>query len=262
VHRPERVVNLAAQAGVRYSLENPLAYVDTNLLGFANVLEGCRHNGVEHLVYASSSSVYGANTNMPFSVHDNVDHPVSLYAATKKANELMAHTYSHLYRIPVTGLRFFTVYGPWGRPDMAYFSFTRNILAGRPIDVFNNGNHSRDFTYIDDIVEGVVRVLDRIPEPNPDWSGDHPDSATSTAPYRLYNIGNNQPVELMHYIEVLENCLGIEAQKNMLPMQPGDVRATYADIDDLVSDTGYQPTVTVEQGLANFVAWYRDYYQV
>ena len=262
VHRPERVVNLAAQAGVRYSLENPLAYVDTNLLGFANVLEGCRHNGVEHLVYASSSSVYGANTNMPFSVHDNVDHPVSLYAATKKANELMAHTYSHLYRIPVTGLRFFTVYGPWGRPDMAYFSFTRNILAGRPIDVFNNGNHSRDFTYIDDIVEGVVRVLDRIPEPNPDWSGDHPDSATSTAPYRLYNIGNNQPVELMHYIEVLENCLGKQAQKNMLPMQPGDVRATYADIDDLVRDTGYQPTVTVEQGLANFVAWYRDYYRV
>jgi UDP-glucuronate 4-epimerase len=261
-HRPERVVNLAAQAGVRYSLENPLAYVDTNLLGFANVLEGCRHNGVEHLVYASSSSVYGANTNMPFSVHDNVDHPVSLYAATKKANELMAHTYSHLYRIPVTGLRFFTVYGPWGRPDMAYFSFTRNILAGRPIDVFNNGNHSRDFTYIDDIVEGVVRVLDRIPEPNPDWSGDHPDSATSTAPYRLYNIGNNQPVELMHYIKVLENCLGKQAQKNMLPMQPGDVRATYADIDDLVRDTGYQPTVTVEQGLANFVAWYRDYYQV
>jgi UDP-glucuronate 4-epimerase len=255
-------VNLAAQAGVRYSLENPLAYVDTNLLGFANILEGCRHNGVEHLVYASSSSVYGANTNMPFSVHDNVDHPVSLYAATKKANELMAHTYSHLYRIPVTGLRFFTVYGPWGRPDMAYFSFTRNILAGRPIDVFNNGNHSRDFTYIDDIVEGVVRVLDRIPEPDPDWSGDHPDSATSTAPYRLYNIGNNQPVELMHYIEVLEDCLGMRAEKNMLPMQPGDVRATYADIDDLVRYTGYQPTVTVEQGLENFVAWYRDYYQV
>jgi UDP-glucuronate 4-epimerase len=195
-------------------------------------------------------------------VHDNVDHPVSLYAATKKANELMAHTYSHLYRIPVTGLRFFTVYGPWGRPDMAYFSFTRNILAGRPIDVFNNGNHSRDFTYIDDIVEGVVRVLDRIPEPDPDWSGDHPDSATSTAPYRLYNIGNNQPVELMHYIEVLEDCLGMRAEKNMLPMQPGDVRATYADIDDLVRYTGYQPTVTVEQGLANFVAWYRDYYQV
>jgi UDP-glucuronate 4-epimerase len=261
-HRPERVVNLAAQAGVRYSLENPLAYVDTNLLGFANVLEGCRHNGVEHLVYASSSSVYGANTNMPFSVHDNVDHPVSLYAATKKANELMAHTYSHLYRIPVTGLRFFTVYGPWGRPDMAYYSFTRNILAGRPIDVYNNGNHSRDFTYIDDIVEGVLRVVDRTPEPNPAWSGNHPDSATSTAPYRLYTIGNNQPVELMHYIAVLENCLGKQAKKNMLPMQPGDVRATYADIDDLVRDTGYQPTVMVEQGLANFVNWYRDYYRM
>jgi len=260
--RFDRVIHLAAQAGVRYSIENPLAYVDSNLLGFANVLEGCRHNGVAHLVYASTSSVYGANTKMPFSVHHNVDHPVSLYAASKKSNELMAHTYSHLYRIPVTGLRFFTVYGPWGRPDMAYFSFTRNILAGRPIDVFNNGNHSRDFTYIDDIVEGVVRVLDRIPEPDPDWSGDHPDSATSTAPYRLYNIGNNQPVELMHYIEVLEECLGMRAEKNMLPMQPGDVRATYADIDDLVRDTGYQPTVTVEQGLANFVAWYRDYYQV
>ena len=259
-HRPERVVNLAAQAGVRYSLENPLAYVDTNLLGFANILEGCRHNGVEHLVYASSSSVYGANTNMPFSVHDNVDHPVSLYAATKKANELMAHTYSHLYRIPVTGLRFFTVYGPWGRPDMAYFSFTRNILAGKPINVFNNGNHSRDFTYIDDITEGVVRVLDRVPEPNPDWSGDNPDSASSTAPYRLYNIGNNEPVSLMHYIEVLEDCLGKKAEKNMLPMQPGDVQATYADIDDLVRDIGYKPDMTVEQGLANFVKWYRDFY--
>jgi len=261
-HRPERVVNLAAQAGVRYSLENPLAYIDTNLLGFANILEGCRHNGVEHLVYASSSSVYGANTNMPFSVHDNVDHPVSLYAATKKANELMAHTYSHLYRIPVTGLRFFTVYGPWGRPDMAYFSFTRNILAGKPIDVFNNGNHSRDFTYIDDIIEGVTRVLDRVPEPNPDWSGDNPDSASSTAPYRLYNIGNNEPVELMHYIEVLEDCLGKKAEKNMLPMQPGDVQATYADIDDLVRDIGYKPDMTVEQGLANFVNWYRDFYRV
>lgn len=259
-HRPERVVNLAAQAGVRYSIENPLAYVDTNLLGFANILEGCRHNGVEHLVYASSSSVYGANTNMPFSVHDNVDHPVSLYAATKKANELMAHTYSHLYRVPVTGLRFFTVYGPWGRPDMAYFSFTRNILAGKPIDVFNNGNHSRDFTYIDDIIEGVVRILDRVPEPNPDWSGDHPDSASSTAPYRLYNIGNNEPVELMHYIGVLEQCLGREAEKNMLPMQPGDVRATYADIDDLVRDVGYRPATTVEDGLAQFVDWYRDFY--
>ncbi len=261
-HRPERVVNLAAQAGVRYSLENPLAYVDTNLLGFANILEGCRHNGVEHLVYASSSSVYGANTNMPFSVHDNVDHPVSLYAATKKANELMAHTYSHLYRIPVTGLRFFTVYGPWGRPDMAYFSFTRRILAGKPIDVFNNGNHSRDFTYIDDIIEGVTRVLDRVPEPNPDWSGDNPDSASSTAPYRLYNIGNNEPVELMHYIQVLEDCLGKTAEKNMLPMQPGDVRVTYANIDDLVRDIGYKPATTVEQGLASFVSWYRDDYRV
>ena len=261
-HRPERVVNLAAQAGVRYSIENPLAYVDTNLLGFANILEGCRHNGVEHLVYASSSSVYGANTNMPFSVHDNVDHPVSLYAATKKANELMAHTYSHLYRVPVTGLRFFTVYGPWGRPDMAYFSFTRNILEGKPINVFNNGNHSRDFTYIDDIIEGVVRVLDRVPESNPDWSGDHPDSASSTAPYRLYNIGNNEPVELMHYIGVLEKCLGREAEKNMLPMQPGDVQATYADIDDLVRDVGYRPATTVEDGLARFVEWYREFYGV
>ncbi len=261
-HRPERVVNMAAQAGVRYSLENPLAYVDTNLLGFANILEGCRHNGVEHLVYASSSSVYGANTNMPFSVHDNVDHPVSLYAATKKANELMAHTYSHLYRLPVTGLRFFTVYGPWGRPDMAYFSFTRNILEGKPINVFNNGNHSRDFTYIDDIIEGVVRVLDRVPAPDPDWSGDHPDSASSSAPYRLYNIGNNEPVELMHYIGVLEKCLGREAEKNMLPMQPGDVRATYADIDDLVRDVGYRPATTVEDGLARFVAWYREFYGV
>ncbi|MGB5260428.1 MAG: NAD-dependent epimerase/dehydratase family protein, partial [Gammaproteobacteria bacterium] len=240
--------------------ENPLAYVDTNLLGFANILEGCRHGGVEHLVYASSSSVYGANTNMPFSVHDNVDHPVSLYAATKKANELMAHTYSHLYRIPVTGLRFFTVYGPWGRPDMAYFSFTRNILEDKPINVFNNGNHSRDFTYIDDIIEGVVRVLDRVPEPNPDWSGDNPDSASSTAPYRLYNIGNNEPVELMHFIGVLEKCLGRQAKKNMLPMQPGDVQATFADIDELVHDVGYRPATRIEDGLAAFVDWYRDYY--
>jgi UDP-glucuronate 4-epimerase len=261
-HQPERVVNLAAQAGVRYSLENPLAYVDANLLGFANILEGCRHNDVEHLVYASSSSVYGANTKMPFSVHDNVDHPLSLYAASKKANELMAHTYSHLYRIPVTGLRFFTVYGPWGRPDMAYFSFTRKILAGRPIDVFNNGNHSRDFTYIDDVLEGVVRVLDRVPQPNPDWSGDRPDAASSTAPYRLYNIGNNEPVELMHYIKVLEDCLGKKAEKNMLPMQPGDVQATYADIDELVRDVGYRPATSVEQGLSTFVDWYRDFYGV
>jgi UDP-glucuronate 4-epimerase len=259
-HQPQRVVNLAAQAGVRYSLENPHAYVDTNLVGFTNILEGCRHNGVEHLAYASSSSVYGSNTNMPFSVHDNVDHPVSLYAASKKANELMAHTYSHLYRIPTTGLRFFTVYGPWGRPDMALFLFTKNILAGKPIDVFNFGKHRRDFTYIDDIVEGVIRVLDRVPEPNPDWSGDTPDSATSTAPYRLYNIGNNQPVELMHYIEVLENCLGRKAEKNLLPLQPGDVPATYADVSDLVRDVGYQPATSVEQGIANFVAWYRDYF--
>jgi UDP-glucuronate 4-epimerase len=261
-HQPQRVVNLAAQAGVRYSLENPHAYVDTNLVGFTNILEGCRHNGVEHLVYASSSSVYGSNTRMPFSVHDNVDHPVSLYAASKKANELMAHTYSHLYRIPATGLRFFTVYGPWGRPDMALFMFTRNILAGKPIDVFNYGNHRRDFTYIDDIVEGVVRVLDRIPEPNPDWNSDAPDSASSNAPYRLYNIGNNQPVELMHYIEVLEDCLGMQAEKNMLPLQPGDVPATYADVTDLVRDVGYKPDMSVEQGVASFVAWYRDYYQV
>ena len=261
-YQPERVVNMAAQAGVRYSLENPLAYVDTNLVGFANILEGCRHNNVEHLVYASSSSVYGSNTNMPFSVHDNVDHPVSLYAASKKANELMAHTYSHLYRLPTTGLRFFTVYGPWGRPDMANFSFTQKILAGEPIDVFNYGNHQRDFTYIDDIVEGVVRVLDRIPEPNPDWSGDAPDSATSTAPYRLYNIGNNEPVELMHYIEVLENCLGKKAEKNMLPMQPGDVQATYADVDDLVRDVGYKPATTVAEGMARFVDWYREFYAV
>jgi UDP-glucuronate 4-epimerase len=261
-HRPRRVVNLAAQAGVRYSLENPHAYVDTNLVGFTNILEGCRHNGVEHLVYASSSSVYGSNTRMPFSVHDNVDHPVSLYAASKKANELMAHTYSHLYRIPTTGLRFFTVYGPWGRPDMALFLFTRNILAGKPIDVFNYGNHRRDFTYIDDIVKGVVRVLDRIPEPNPDWNSDAPDSASSNAPYRLYNIGNNQPVELMHYIEVLENCLGMQAQKNMLPLQPGDVPATFADVTDLVRDVGYKPDMSVERGVASFVEWYRDYYQV
>ncbi|MGB5606688.1 MAG: NAD-dependent epimerase [Gammaproteobacteria bacterium] len=261
-YKPDGVVNLAAQAGVRYSLENPHAYVDTNIVGFTNILEGCRHNEVKHLVYASSSSVYGANTNMPFSVHDNVDHPVSLYAASKKANELMAHTYSHLYRIPTTGLRFFTVYGPWGRPDMALFLFTRNILDGKPIDVFNYGNHRRDFTYIDDIVEGVIRVLDRIPEPNPDWSGDQPDSASSTAPYRLYNIGNNEPVELMHYIEVLEDCLGKKAEKNMLPLQLGDVPATYADVDDLVRDVGYKPNMQVEQGIANFVAWYRDYYNV
>ncbi|WJW74480.1 NAD-dependent epimerase [Thiohalobacter sp. IOR34] len=261
-HEPQRVVNLAAQAGVRYSLENPHAYVDTNLVGFVNILEGCRHNGVEHLVYASSSSVYGSNTRMPFSVHHNVDHPVSLYAASKKANELMAHTYSHLFRLPTTGLRFFTVYGPWGRPDMALFLFTRKILAGEPIDVFNYGRHRRDFTYIDDIVEGVIRVLDRIPEPNPDWDSDAPDSATSNAPYRLYNIGNNEPVELLHYIEVLEDCLGRKAQMNMLPLQPGDVPDTYADVSDLVRDVGYKPATTVEEGVARFVDWYRDYHRV
>jgi UDP-glucuronate 4-epimerase len=261
-HRPQRVVNLAAQAGVRYSIENPMAYVDTNLLGFGNVLEGCRHNGVEHLVYASSSSVYGANTNMPFSVHDNVDHPLSLYAASKKANELMAHTYSHLYGIPATGLRFFTVYGPWGRPDMALFKFTRAILAGEPIDVFNFGRHRRDFTYIDDIVEGVIRVLDRVAEPNPLWTGDNPDSASSKAPYRLYNIGNNDPVELLYYIEVLEQCLGKKAQMNLLPLQPGDVPDTYADVEDLIRDTGYKPDTPVSVGVARFVDWYRGYYGV
>jgi len=261
-HRPDRVVNLAAQAGVRYSLENPLAYVDTNLVGFAHILEGCRHNGVEHLVYASSSSVYGANTTMPFSVHDNVDHPLSLYAASKKANELMAHTYSHLYGLATTGLRFFTVYGPWGRPDMALFKFTRAIIAGEPIDVFNYGHHRRDFTYIDDIVEGVIRVLDRIPEPNPHWSGDTPDSASSSAPYRLYNIGNNQPVELMRYIEVLEHCLGRDAQKNLLPLQPGDVPDTYADVSELVETFDYKPDTSIEDGVARFVDWYRDYYRI
>ena len=260
-HAPDRVVNLAAQAGVRYSLENPLAYVDSNLVGFANVLEGCRHNGVGHLVYASSSSVYGANTNMPFSVHHNVDHPLSLYAATKKANELMAHTYSHLYGVPTTGLRFFTVYGPWGRPDMALFKFTKAILAGQPIEVFNYGHHRRDFTYVDDIVEGVIRVLDRPATPNPQWTGDDPDSATSLAPYRLYNIGNHHPVELMRYIEVLEECLGRKAEKILLPLQAGDVPDTYADVEDLVRDTGYLPATPVETGVRNFVDWYRSYYR-
>jgi UDP-glucuronate 4-epimerase len=261
-HRPQRVVNLAAQAGVRYSLQNPHAYVNTNLLGFINILEGCRHNQIEHLVYASSSSVYGANTHMPFSVHDNVDHPVSLYAASKKANELMAHTYSHLYQLPVTGLRFFTVYGPWGRPDMALFLFTRNILADKPIDVFNYGHHRRDFTYIDDIVEGVIRVLDRPARSNPQWSGRSPDPATSTAPYRLYNIGNNKPVELLRCIEVLESCLGKKAQRNLLPLQLGDVPDTYADVDNLVEDVGYQPTTPIESGISRFVDWYRAYYEV
>lgn len=258
----EKVVNLAAQAGVRYSLKNPHAYVDSNIVGFVNILEGCRHNGVEHLVFASSSSVYGANTEMPFSVHHNVDHPLSLYAASKKSNELMAHAYSHLYELPCTGLRFFTVYGPWGRPDMALFLFTRAILQNRPIDVYNHGQMKRDFTYIDDIVEGVVRVLDNIAKPNADWSGDAPDSATSYAPYRLYNIGNNQPVELMHFIEALESALGRQAEKNMLPMQPGDVRATYADVDDLIQDVGFKPETSITEGIGNFISWYREYYKV
>jgi UDP-glucuronate 4-epimerase len=256
------VVHLAAQAGVRYSIDNPHSYVDTNLVGFLHILEGCRHTGVGHLVYASSSSVYGANTAMPFSVHDNVDHPMSLYAATKKANELMAHTYSNLYDLPTTGLRFFTVYGPWGRPDMALFKFTKKILAGEPIDVFNYGHHRRDFTYIDDIVEGVVRVMSKLPEPNPDWSGDAPDPATSRAPWRIYNIGNNQPVELMRYIEVLEDCLGKKSEKILLPMQPGDVPDTYADVAALTEDVGYKPDTPIEVGVKRFVEWYRSYYQV
>ena len=258
----DAVVNLAAQAGVRYSLINPHSYVDTNLVGFVNILEGCRHNGVKHLVYASSSSVYGANTKMPFSVHDNVDHPVSLYAASKKANELMAHTYSHLFNLPTTGLRFFTVYGPWGRPYMALFLFTKAILEDRPIDVFNNGNMERDFTYIDDIVEGVVRVIDHVATPNSAWSGDNPDSATSYCPWRVYNIGNNNKEKLMRYIEVLEECLGKKAQKNFLPMQPGDVPATYADVTDLVETVGFQPATSIESGVCRFVEWYRQYYKI
>lgn len=257
----QRVVHLAAQAGVRYSIQNPLAYVDSNVVGFANVLEGCRHNGVEHLAYASTSSVYGANTKMPFSVHQNVDHPLSFYAATKKANELMAHTYAHLYGLPVTGLRFFTVYGPWGRPDMALFMFTKNILAGKPIDVFNYGNHRRDFTYIDDIAQGVVRAADKVATANPQWNSDDPDPGTSKAPYRLYNIGNNQPVELMRYIECIEQCLGRKAQKNLLPLQPGDVPDTFADIDELVRDVGYRPATPVEVGVERFVRWYVEYYK-
>ena len=261
-HRFDVVVNLAAQAGVRYSLRNPHSYVDTNLVGFVNLLEGCRHSGVGHLVYASSSSVYGANTRMPFSVHDNVDHPVSLYAASKKANELMAHTYSHLFGLPTTGLRFFTVYGPWGRPDMALFLFTRAILAGRPIDVYNNGEMERDFTYIDDIVEGVFRVIHKVPTGNPDWSGDNPDPATSYCPWRVYNIGNNSKEKLLRYIEVLENCLGKKADKNFLPMQPGDVPATFADVDDLVRDFDYRPGTPLEHGIGQFVQWYRRYFRV
>ncbi|HEX5663609.1 MAG TPA: NAD-dependent epimerase [Xanthomonadaceae bacterium] len=257
---PDRVVNLAAQAGVRYSLENPQAYVDSNITGFLNVLEACRHRGVEHLVYASSSSVYGANRKLPFAVEDGVDHPVSMYAATKKANELMAHTYSHLFGLPTTGLRFFTVYGPWGRPDMALFLFTRKILAGEPIDVFNHGRHTRDFTYIDDIVEGVIRTLDRVPGADPAYDALAPSPATSSAPFRVYNIGNHQPVELLRYIEVLEECLGRKAHKHLLPLQPGDVPDTCADVSALMRDTGYSPSTPVEVGVARFVEWYRDYY--
>ena len=259
-HRFDVVVNLAAQAGVRYSLTNPHAYVDANLVGFMNILEGCRHHETGHLVYASSSSVYGANTSMPFSVHDNVDHPVSLYAASKKANELMAHTYAHLYGLPCTGLRFFTVYGPWGRPDMALFLFTRAILAGKPIDVFNHGKMRRDFTYIDDIVEGVVRVADQPAAPNPGWNGDTPDPGTSAAPYRVYNIGNNKPVELMHLIETLEKALGKVAEKNFMPIQPGDVPATWANVDALTNDVGFSPDTPIEVGVQKFVDWYKAYY--
>jgi UDP-glucuronate 4-epimerase len=259
-NRFDVVVNLAAQAGVRYSLKNPQAYIEANIVGFTNILEGCRHHGVKHLVFASSSSVYGANTKMPFSVHDNVDHPVSLYAASKKANELMAHTYSHLYGLPCTGLRFFTVYGPWGRPDMALFLFTDAILKGRPIQVFNHGRMQRDFTYIDDIVEGVVRVMGRLPAPNPAWSGERPDPGTSYAPYKIYNIGNNQPVELNTFIATIESVLGRTAQKEFLDMQPGDVPATYADVDDLMADVGFKPATPIREGIERFVAWYTSYY--
>ena len=260
--RLQRIVHLAAQAGVRYSLQNPHAYLDSNLAGFINILEGCRHNGVEHLVYASSSSVYGGNTRLPFSEHDNIDHPVSLYAATKKANELMAHTYSHLFRLPTTGLRFFTVYGPWGRPDMALFLFTRAILDGRPIDVFNHGNMVRDFTYVDDIVEGVVRVVDRPAEANPAFDAARPDPGTSNAPYRVFNIGNSQPTPLAEYIEALEDALGRKAQRNYLPMQPGDVPATSADTDELDAWVGFKPNTPVREGVRRFVEWYREYYKV
>ena len=255
------VVNLAAQAGVRYSIENPLAYINTNIVGFTHILEGCRYNNVKHLVYASSSSVYGSNTNMPFSIHDNVDHPLSLYAASKKANELMAHTYSNLYNLPTTGLRFFTVYGPWGRPDMALFKFTKAILAGEKIEVFNYGNHRRDFTYVDDIVEGVIRVLDKPAKPNIKWDGNNPDPGTSLAPWRVYNIGNNNPVQLMDYIEALESSLGLKAIKDLLPLQPGDVPDTYANVDDLVKEFNYKPSTKMNQGVQNFVDWYKSYYK-
>ena len=260
-HKPQRVVNLAAQAGVRYSLENPAAYIDSNLVGFANILEGCRNHDVEHLVYASSSSVYGSNTKMPFSVHDNVDHPLSLYAATKKANELMAHTYSHLYRLPTTGLRFFTVYGPWDRPDMALQKFAHAIMKGEEIDVYNHGDHRRDFTYIDDIVEGVIRTLDKVAEPDPNYLTQLPDPAISNAPYKIYNIGNNNTVKLLRYIETLEQHLGKKAKMNMLPLQPGDVIATYADVTDLEVDVDYAPSTTIDEGIKNFTEWFKDYYE-
>jgi UDP-glucuronate 4-epimerase len=256
------VINLAAQAGVRYSLKNPHSYISSNIVGFTNILECCRLNKIKHLVFASSSSIYGMNGNIPFSVSDNVDHPVSLYAASKKANELMAHAYAHLYGLPCTGLRFFTVYGPWGRPDMAYYSFTQAIMEGKPIDVFNFGNMKRDFTYIDDIIEGVVRVMQKIPQPNPDWDRKNPDPGSSYAPYKLYNIGNNNPVELIKFIEILENNLGKKAQKNMLPMQPGDVPITYADVDDLINNVGFKPSTSLEEGIKKFVEWYRWYYKV
>jgi UDP-glucuronate 4-epimerase len=260
-HKPQRVINLAAQAGVRYAAQNPHVYVSSNVTGFLHILEGCRHHGVEHLVFASTSSVYGANTKMPFSEHQSTEHPLTLYAATKKANEMMAHSYAHLYGIPTTGLRFFTVYGPWGRPDMALFLFTKAILAGEPIKVFNYGHHKRSFTYIDDIVEGVIRTLDQAPTANPAWNGDAPDPASSNVPYRIYNIGNEQPVELLRYIEVLEQCLGRKAQMQMLPLQAGDVPDTEADVSELLVGVGYQPRVSVEEGVANFVAWYREHYQ-
>lgn len=259
---PEYVVNLAAQAGVRYSITNPYAYIDSNIIGFLNILEACRHNPVKHLVYASSSSVYGANRKMPFSVHDNVDHPLALYAVSKKSNELMAHAYSNLYNIPTTGLRFFTVYGPWGRPDMALFLFTKAILEGKPIDVFNQGNMRRDFTYVADIVEGITRLIPNIPKGNPDWSGLKPDPASSFAPYKIYNIGNNKPVELLYFIEVLEAKLKKKAIKNLLPLQDGDVPETYADVDDLMRDVGFKPSTSIETGIEQFVNWYKEYYQV
>ncbi len=261
-YEPRRVVNLAAQAGVRYSIDNPMAYIDSNIVGFANILESCRRHGVDHLVYASSSSVYGANTATPYSIHQNVDHPISLYAASKKTNELIAHAYSHLYRLPSTGLRFFTVYGPWGRPDMALFKFTKAILAGDTIEVFNNGKHRRDFTYVDDIIEGVLRTLDDPASENTKWDGNFPDPGTSLAPWRLYNIGNSQPVELLDYVEAIEEALGKKAVKVLLPMQPGDIPDTHANVDDLVEQFNYKPSTTIQDGIQRFVEWYRDYYEV